>query len=56
MSDTEVLSPLDVLRRVFGYPEFRGRQAEVIERTMAGGDALGIKGSDSIKVRALLGL
>ena len=33
-------TPLDTLRRVFGYPEFRGRQADVIERAMAGGDAL----------------
>ncbi len=30
----------DVLRRVFGYGAFRGRQAEVIGHVVAGGDAL----------------
>ncbi len=30
----------DVLRRVFGYPSFRGRQQEVIEAVLAGRDAL----------------
>ncbi len=29
-----------MLRRVFGYPEFRGLQAAAIEQVMAGGDAL----------------
>ncbi len=29
-----------MLRRVFGYPEFRGLQAAAIDRVMAGGDAL----------------
>src|SRR5690606_27593600 len=33
-------TPLDVLRRVFGYESFRGRQAEIIEHVCAGGDAL----------------
>ena len=33
-------SPDDVLRRVFGYPAFRGLQAAVIDRVMGGGDAL----------------
>ena len=33
-------TPHDVLRRVFGYPEFRGLQAAAIDRVMAGGDAL----------------
>ena len=32
--------PLDVLKRVYGYSEFRGRQAEVIGEVMAGGDAV----------------
>ena len=31
---------LDILNRVFGYPEFRGHQAEVIDHVSAGGDAL----------------
>ena len=31
---------LEVLRRTFGHPEFRGRQREVIEHVTAGGDAL----------------
>lgn len=33
-------SPLDVLNEVFGYPAFRGHQAEVIEHVTGGGDAL----------------
>ena len=32
--------PLDTLHRVFGYPSFRGPQAEIIERLIGGGDAL----------------
>src|SRR5256714_6562523 len=31
---------LAVLNQVFGYPAFRGHQAEVIEHVAAGGDAL----------------
>jgi ATP-dependent DNA helicase RecQ len=31
---------LSVLNEVFGYPEFRGHQAEVIEHVIGGGDAL----------------
>lgn len=31
---------LEVLNRVFGYPHFRGAQQEVIERVLAGDDAL----------------
>jgi len=31
---------IDVLRHVFGYDEFRGLQAQIIERVIAGGDAL----------------
>ena len=30
----------EVLERVFGYQSFRGEQAEIIERTLAGGDSL----------------
>ena len=32
--------PLDVLRKVFGYPAFRGPQAEIVEHVLKGGDAL----------------
>ena len=31
---------LDLLHRVFGYPAFRGHQAEVVEHVSSGGDAL----------------
>ena len=33
-------NPLTILREVFGYPAFRGRQAEVIDHVIAGGSAL----------------
>ncbi len=33
-------NPLDVLKRVYGYPAFRGKQAAVVERVVAGGDAV----------------
>ena len=33
-------SPRDLLRTVFGYAEFRGAQAEIIDHVIAGGDAL----------------
>src|SRR5271166_5480700 len=32
--------PLEILRRVFGYESFRGRQREIIEHVAAGGDAM----------------
>jgi ATP-dependent DNA helicase RecQ len=32
--------PLEILRTVFGYDGFRGHQAEIIDRVIAGGDAL----------------
>ena len=32
--------PLDLLRRIFGYAEFRGAQGAIIDRVVAGGDAL----------------
>ncbi|CAM5784652.1 DNA helicase RecQ [Cellulomonas persica] len=32
--------PLEVLRRVWGYDEFRGDQAEIIDTVVGGGDAL----------------
>lgn len=31
---------LSLLNDVFGYPAFRGQQAEIIDRVAAGGDAL----------------
>jgi ATP-dependent DNA helicase RecQ len=33
-------TPLGTLREVFGFPEFRGQQADVIARVMRGGDSL----------------
>ncbi len=32
--------PLELLNRVFGYPAFRGRQAEIIDHTLAGEHSL----------------
>ncbi|OCW58515.1 DNA helicase RecQ [Hoeflea olei] len=32
--------PLDVLKRIYGYGAFRGKQAAVVERLVAGGDAV----------------
>jgi len=34
------LNALSLLNTVFGYPAFRGRQAEVVEQVANGGDAL----------------
>ena len=31
---------LDLLQTVFGYPAFRGQQAEIVEHVGSGGDAL----------------
>ncbi|MFE6509058.1 DNA helicase RecQ [Nocardioides sp. NPDC057767] len=36
----ELTPELDVLRRVFGYDEFRGDQAEIVAHVATGGDAL----------------
>ncbi|HXC28583.1 MAG TPA: DNA helicase RecQ [Stellaceae bacterium] len=33
-------TPLDVLRRVFGYLSFRGHQQQIVEHVVAGGDAV----------------
>ncbi|MBW6422937.1 DNA helicase RecQ [Rhizobium sp. XQZ8] len=33
-------NPLDVLKRVYGYPAFRGKQAAVVDRVVSGGDAV----------------
>ena len=40
LSDASSLSPHAVLRRVFGFPAFRGLQEAAIGQVMAGGDAL----------------
>lgn len=42
MTTSEVVTDecLRVLRKVFGYPEFRGQQGEITEHVVAGGDAL----------------
>ncbi|MEM5470249.1 DNA helicase RecQ [Hoeflea sp. AS60] len=32
--------PLSILKRVYGYPAFRGRQAEVVDQVVSGGDAV----------------
>ncbi|OYX87172.1 MAG: DNA helicase RecQ [Azorhizobium sp. 32-67-21] len=36
----EARDPADVLRHVFGYESFRGRQGEIVRHVTAGGDAL----------------
>ena len=33
-------APLETLRRTFGYPSFKGPQAEIIDHMVSGGDAL----------------
>ncbi len=33
-------NPVSVLKRVYGYPAFRGKQAAVIDRVVSGGDAV----------------
>ncbi|HXO03284.1 MAG TPA: DNA helicase RecQ, partial [Stellaceae bacterium] len=40
MTDDNPQTPLAVLRRVFGYPSFRGQQQEIVEHVVAGGDAI----------------
>ncbi|WP_426957270.1 DNA helicase RecQ [Muricoccus radiodurans] len=37
---TEGLDPRDVLHDVFGFPDFRGRQAEIVEHVTGGGSGL----------------
>ncbi|MBD8891817.1 DNA helicase RecQ [Roseibium litorale] len=37
---TNMTGPRDVLRDIFGYPDFRGRQAEVVETLVSGKDAV----------------
>ncbi|MEV0731330.1 DNA helicase RecQ [Polymorphospora sp. NPDC050346] len=38
--ETHGKNPLEILRRVFGYDEFRGNQREIIDQVVGGGDAL----------------
>ncbi|MFZ1477662.1 MAG: ATP-dependent DNA helicase RecQ, partial [Sphingorhabdus sp.] len=38
--DAKQLEPVDVLHRVFGFPEFRGVQEQVVSRTLAGQSTL----------------
>ena len=33
-------APLDILKRVYGYSAFRGKQAAVVEHVVSGGDAV----------------
>lgn len=33
-------SPIDILNRVYGYPAFRGKQQQVVEHVVSGGDAV----------------
>jgi ATP-dependent DNA helicase RecQ len=33
-------APADILREVFGHPDFRGRQAEIVDHVLRGGSAL----------------
>jgi ATP-dependent DNA helicase RecQ len=40
VSDPDPQTPLGLLRRVFGYPSFRGLQQRIIEHVASGGDAL----------------
>ena len=37
---TRLADPAEVLRRVFGFPAFRGQQDAVVRHVLAGGDAL----------------
>ena len=39
-TELPVTSALETLRTVFGYDEFRGEQAAIIDTVVAGGDAL----------------
>jgi ATP-dependent DNA helicase RecQ len=41
-SAAETLAPVDVLHRVFGFPEFRGVQEQVVRRVLAGARTLAV--------------
>ena len=43
--------PLEILHSTFGYPAFRGRQAEVIARVMAGERTLADDPNDTREFR-----
>src|SRR6185436_14204205 len=40
LSMSAAAEPLEILAEVFGYPHFQGDQAEIVERLVAGGDAV----------------
>ncbi|RAE29295.1 ATP-dependent DNA helicase RecQ, partial [Burkholderia multivorans] len=40
MTAAATASALDVLHDVFGYEEFRGQQAGIVDRLVSGGDAV----------------
>ncbi len=40
MTEEDLQTPLAVLRRVFGYPSFRGQQQEIVDHVVGGGDAI----------------
>ena len=40
MTPAAPASPLDLLRRVFGYPTFAAPRQRIIDQVIAGGDAL----------------
>ena len=37
---TSARDPLDILKRIYGYPAFRGKQADVVRQVVDGGDAV----------------
>ena len=39
-ADLTLNEPVEVLRRVFGFPGFRGQQEQVVQHVVTGGDAL----------------
>src|SRR5690348_7797682 len=40
VAPAEMAQARELLRRVFGHPDFRGQQAQAVEQLLAGGDAL----------------
>jgi ATP-dependent DNA helicase RecQ len=40
VNDIHIQTPLELLRRVFGYSSFRGHQQDIVEHVVAGGDAI----------------
>jgi len=39
-ANNAIKDPLAILKQVYGYPAFRGRQAEVVDQVVSGGDAV----------------